>query len=205
MGYDSVKAKEYREANKEKLREQRRQSYLRNIDHIKEHTANYYEENKEKVKERQRASRHKDYDATRQREREYAKQNGHKWRETANKWLEARPGYHNEASRKSYHADPRRRMYNSAKFRAKKNGIPFTITLDDIVVPEVCPAFGTPFEFGEGRGQGVNSPSLDRVDPSKGYEPGNVCVISWLANRLKNEATLPQLRQLCAYVEAHLA
>ena len=38
-----------------------------------------------------------------------------------------------------------------------------------------------------------NSPSLDRIDSSKGYTPDNVWVISRRANIIKHDATLEEL------------
>jgi hypothetical protein len=46
-----------------------------------------------------------------------------------------------------------------------------------------------------------NSPSLDRIDNTKGYVPGNVWVISWRANDLKRNATLEELKLLVAALE----
>ena len=41
-----------------------------------------------------------------------------------------------------------------------------------------------------------NSPSVDRIDPKKGYTPDNIRVISWRANSLKSDASLKELQVL---------
>jgi hypothetical protein len=49
----------------------------------------------------------------------------------------------------------------------------------------------------ESNGESIdNSPSLDRIDTSKGYVKGNVWVISWRANKLKSDATLAELESI---------
>jgi len=40
---------------------------------------------------------------------------------------------------------------------------------------------------------GPNSPSLDRIDNSKGYVKGNVIVVSWRYNSLKKDGTPAEL------------
>jgi hypothetical protein len=51
-----------------------------------------------------------------------------------------------------------------------------------------------PLKYNKGRsGFFPDSPSLDRIDPSKGYVKGNVRVISARANLLKNDATVGEL------------
>ena len=88
-------------------------------------------------------------------------------------------------------------MLNSARERAKKKGIPFDLSPDDIRIPEVCPPLGIHLQRGRGKnGPSPNSPSLDRKDPSKGYARGNVWVISWKANRIKMDATGDEIRLL---------
>ena len=89
-------------------------------------------------------------------------------------------------------------LFYAAKARAKQFGIPFSIEKEDIIIPRVCPVFGTTFEVGNKE----LAPSVDKIDPSKGYVPGNIAVISMRANRLKNNATLGDLEKLVAYLKA---
>lgn len=104
-------------------------------------------------------------------------------------------------------------MFFAAMERARKKGIEFTITKEDIVIPEYCPILGIKLEAGLGRkrdsdspslvGAKDSSPSLDRIDNSKGYIPGNVLVISWRANYLKNTATLDELVMLGEFAKQY--
>lgn len=84
-------------------------------------------------------------------------------------------------------------MLYGARARAKKSGVVVTITERDIRIPEVCPALGIPLVFGIGA-PSPNSPSLDRFYPDRGYIPGNVVVISHLANLIKKRFTAKELR-----------
>lgn len=117
-------------------------------------------------------------------------------------WLAERPGYHARFDRKRWGAmSDKERMWNSARGRAGMRGLPFSITVDDIVIPATCPVLGIPLEQQKGRGKGSNrSPSLDRIDNTKGYVLGNIQVISFRANKLKNDATLEELEALVAHL-----
>jgi hypothetical protein len=92
-------------------------------------------------------------------------------------------------------------LFNNAKQRARAHGIEFTITREDLVVPTHCPVFGMELVVGTGCAKD-NSPSVDRVDPTKGYVPGNVRVISHKANTIKNNATAADLRAVLIYMES---
>ena len=94
--------------------------------------------------------------------------------------------------------DPRYAMFHNAKHRAKKKGIPFTITMEDIVIPELCPLLELPLVSSSDK-KSPNTPSLDRInpDPAIGYTPDNIQVISARANWLKADATLQELELLC--------
>lgn len=90
---------------------------------------------------------------------------------------------------------PERTLVRQAKARAEKKGIEFSITEQDIQIPELCPVFGFKlyWHLKAGAGGKFDSISLDRIDNNKGYIPGNVQVISSLANRMKTAATPEQL------------
>lgn len=93
-------------------------------------------------------------------------------------------------------------MLTTAKARAKKAGIEFTITEADVRIPALCPALGIPLvEPQPGLGRQDGSPSLDRIDCSLGYVPGNVVVISWRANRIKSNATPDELRKIAEWFD----
>ena len=91
-------------------------------------------------------------------------------------------------------------LYYFARDRAKNKGIEFTITESDIVIPERCPILGIPLQAGAGTRH--DSPSLDRIDNSKGYIPGNVAVISFAANTFKGEMTVEHVEQLLIYMKS---
>ena len=86
-------------------------------------------------------------------------------------------------------------LYRSAKSRAKKKDIEFTISVDNIVLPSHCPILGIELIMhSDGKAGGKdNSYSLDRIDTSKGYIKGNIQVISFLANSMKRNATKEHL------------
>jgi hypothetical protein len=47
------------------------------------------------------------------------------------------------------------------------------------------------------------SPSIDRIDNNGGYTVDNIAVISWRANRLKNNATSDELRQIAEWMDSY--
>lgn len=98
-----------------------------------------------------------------------------------------------QSHKKSRDNDIPRFLHRLAKSRAKKNGIVFSLEISDIVVPLVCPYFGRPFDLNATKKNQKFAPSLDRIDPTKGYIKGNVQVISRLANSMKWDATRDEL------------
>lgn len=113
-----------------------------------------------------------------------------------------------EYLRKRYQNDPRLPMYYKARLRAKAENLDFTIEKEDITIPEYCPILG--IKLGNYLGLGVkgpreDSPSLDRVDVSKGYIKGNVCVISHKANWKKRDLTIEELEAILKYMKERIS
>mgnify|MGYP000437988461 CR=1 FL=1 len=86
------------------------------------------------------------------------------------------------------------------RHRARAKGIPFDLDTGDLILPAVCPVFGTPLKLGEGK-MTNDSPSVDRIDNSKGYVKGNVVVVSNRANTMKKAASIAELRRLADFYE----
>jgi hypothetical protein len=89
-------------------------------------------------------------------------------------------------------ANPERILWQSAKERAAKFNLDFTITIDDIVIPNHCRILGLPLYKGSGRPI-ENSPSLDRINPKLGYTKDNIQIISFKANTMKSNASKEDL------------
>ena len=83
-------------------------------------------------------------------------------------------------------------MLYHARSRAKKLGIPCTITVDDLVIPDKCSLLEIPIYRSAGQGYHPNSPTLDKIIPELGYVKGNCQIISARANLIKNDATLEE-------------
>jgi hypothetical protein len=92
-------------------------------------------------------------------------------------------------------------MWWRAKKRSEKSGIEFNILKEDIVIPEFCPVFGFTFQVGDGKGPIDKSPSLDRINNSKGYIKSNIQVISFKANRMKNDCNVDDVEKLLCFMK----
>jgi hypothetical protein len=96
---------------------------------------------------------------------------------------------------------PQKYLWWAAKKRAETTGLEFTISEDDIVIPEYCPILG--IKLSQVRsGNRTYAPSLDRKDNTKGYVPGNIFVMSWKANKYKSDMTLADVEALHHYISS---
>jgi hypothetical protein len=97
--------------------------------------------------------------------------------------------------------NPEHGLLKLARQRCKKSEVLCTISETDIVIPEFCPILGVKLEFGN-MATRDNSPSLDRIIPELGYVPGNVAVISYRANRIKNEGLADEHRRIADWMDS---
>ena len=102
-------------------------------------------------------------------------------------------GYTNPKSRPDKNWE--KRLYWYARRNARRRGEECNLELDDIVIPEYCPVLGIKIKPGSHSHQD-NSPSVDRIDSTKGYTKDNVWIISARANRIKNNATIEEIGML---------
>jgi hypothetical protein len=107
---------------------------------------------------------------------------------------------------KRYQDMPELWMHNNAKMRAARAGVPFDITVEDILAAWPadgrCPALGIPLVKGIGQ-SGYESPTLDRIVPELGYVKGNIAVLSARANLIKNDATAGEVLAVGVWLQRH--
>jgi len=87
------------------------------------------------------------------------------------------------------------RIWNNARQRAKRGGYEFSITrewVEERLMEGTCEVTGIPFDMTVGSGSGNGnpfSPSIDKIDSSKGYTPENTQMVIWLYNTAKHVST----------------
>lgn len=87
------------------------------------------------------------------------------------------------------------------RHQSRRRGIEFALEKDDIPpIPDRCPLLLVPF----GEHKTEYAPTIDRIDSSRGYVPGNVHFVSHRGNTLKNCATLEEMVLLGKWAEQQL-
>lgn len=89
-------------------------------------------------------------------------------------------------------------LWCNARARSLREKLPFDIKVEEITIPSHCPVLGIPLLNGKGRPTD-NSPTIDKIIPELGYIKGNWAVVSYRANRIKNDATPEELRKLAEF------
>lgn len=81
--------------------------------------------------------------------------------------------------------------------------------LKSLELPDICPILGIELDYSveknKCKGDGTiwqnrdNCPSIDQIIPGAGYDLDNIIVISFRANRIKNDSTLEELKKLTGF------
>lgn len=89
------------------------------------------------------------------------------------------------------------RMVISARHRAKKEGVAFSLNRLDIEIPGECPVCSVAMSYLDGRNV---VPSLDRIIPARGYTKENVIVLCNACNRKKQNSTAEELAAMAEWI-----
>ena len=107
--------------------------------------------------------------------------------------------------------DPVYSLFVRAKERAKKRNILFDIDKEYLksIYPKNnrCPILDIDFQLGflnEIKKNKDYAPSLDRIIPSKGYVKGNLVIVSFIANRVKNNVSVETLEKIVNFYKNNL-
>lgn len=155
---------------------------MRTKEQQRKYNQTYYEKYKEKLKQDANA---------------YYAANKDKVLETVAKYRNENRNKIRKNDKEYYRRKPELRLLGAARARAKKYGIELNIEEKDISIPEYCPLLGIKISIADGKKTSkANSPSLDRIDSTKGYIKGNVWVISHKANTMKSNSTFEEFSMM---------
>lgn len=95
-----------------------------------------------------------------------------------------------------------KQTFRASKNRSVRSNLEHTLTLEELTklypIDNKCPILGIELSWGFPKD---SSPSLDRIDPSKGYTYENCQIISNRANRIKSDASIEELELVVSYLK----
>jgi len=99
---------------------------------------------------------------------------------------------------KRYRKNPYHQLFHNFKKRSSLAKVPFELTKDEMreifeKSGDKCSIFGFKYIKNANKNNRDYAPSLDRINPKKGYTKENTIVVSMLANRIKTDATIEQI------------
>lgn len=97
------------------------------------------------------------------------------------------------------------RKFRNSKTNARRRGIDFSISREDytrLFNDTTCAVTGRRLVLGHPSEE--LRPTIDRVDNTKGYEIGNVQIVSERMNRIKNDSTVRELELIVKYMRTCL-
>lgn len=95
------------------------------------------------------------------------------------------------------------KLHRNKKAECKKKGIPYNLDIEYLnsIWTGCCPVFSIDIiKYSPYAKSSDLTAHLDRIDPNKGYIKGNVAFLSSRANRLKNNASIEELKKILRYM-----
>ena len=172
-----MSTKKYREANREKVAAGKKAWALANRDRVRASQKRWNDENKE-----WRTAYNKQYSQSHKKERQI---------------YNGRPDNH------------LKRLVRTAILRSKSNKLEFDEhALYSIITPQpvicACCKKILDYSIGRGRNNAEGSPSIDRINNSKGYIAGNIAIICLRCNRIKRDSTIYEIEYIFSYMKTIL-
>lgn len=179
-------------------------------DHLnqrREYNRAYYAKNKDKEQEKNLRYKSKHRQELASKARSHYEENRDEQIKRHKEWKLTNTGY--ERMRYAIPSIRIRKLVDGAKRRAKRDGVPFDESLRNFLsaAPStLCECCGSALDYSSGRGHldRDHSPSLDRIEPSRGYVIGNIIVICWRCNVIKRDASLVEIENIRTYMRRHL-
>lgn len=99
------------------------------------------------------------------------------------------------------------RLYKNSKHNSKNYNAPYNLTME--YIQELlekqnykCAYSGIPFS--NDKKDKYTYPTIDRIDSTKGYEQGNVCICTYFVNIMKNNCPLEQFKDIITKIYNNL-
>ena len=95
------------------------------------------------------------------------------------------------------------RIFSRQRYDALQRKLSWSITVGyawDIINSQGWKCALTGIDFVVGGNANPNQPSMDRIDPTKGYEPGNIMFVTLQVNRIKLNLQLDEFVNVCKKV-----
>lgn len=137
--------------------------------------------------------------------REYSKSAHTQWKQEEvlkSKSLAKYGGRTKEEFRKDTLRTEQEYRLRQKRANCKREGREFQVEWADIKWPTHCPILGLELDYYcSAGGRNENSVSFDRINPNDGYTKDNTRVVSWRANRIKNDGTAEEHRRIAEWME----